>query len=138
MYITCLAGSPWAKTVSFLANSPTFLPRPVESRKRFTSKTRFFDFARGRAPRTLADTLRLAGDSIVNDSRGGIRESVQNCTVGGASRGAGDSRDVECLARRHSQINVVVRAMNFLRSHRSMPIKLTSIELSFSGRLLYD
>src|ERR1700683_3516024 len=83
MYMTCLAGSPWAKMVSFLANLPTLLPRPVESRKRFTSKTRLFDFARGGAWRSLVETLRLAGGTMLNISRAGICESVQNCTVWG-------------------------------------------------------
>src|ERR1700685_1794985 len=65
MYMTCLAGSPWAKMVSFLANLPTLLPRPVESRKRFTSKTRLFDFARGGARRGLGGTTG-AGPGFAN------------------------------------------------------------------------
>src|SRR5271154_7218201 len=85
MYITCLAGSPWAKMISFLANLPTFLPRPVESRKRFASKARFFDFARLRRRRGLADTVRRAADFIIKNNRGRVRESVQNCTVAGAA-----------------------------------------------------
>src|SRR5580698_10299217 len=86
MYITCLAGSPWAKTVSFLANLPTLLPRPVESRKRFTSKARFFDFARSGAGRSLADTLRPAGDTIRHSSRAGFANLFKSAQFGGDPR----------------------------------------------------
>src|SRR5580658_2304251 len=80
MYITCLAGSPWAKTVSFLSNVPTFLPKPVESRNCFTSKPRLLRVARFRRRGALIETLRLTGATIGDNSMAPFRESVQNCT----------------------------------------------------------
>src|SRR5580692_1361485 len=81
MYITFLAGSPCAKTVSFLANLATFRPRPVESRNFFTSKTRVPEFPLFGRRRTGTDTLRPRKGSICQYSQPGIPETVQNCTV---------------------------------------------------------
>src|SRR5271163_2269012 len=81
MYITCLAGSPWAKTVSFLSKVPTFLPSPVESRNFFTSKARFRGLVRFGERGTLIDTLRLARGTIKNNNMTAFGKSVQNCTI---------------------------------------------------------
>src|SRR5580658_1334917 len=72
MYITCLAASPWAKIDSLRANVATFLPRPVESRNAFTSKTRLRDFVLFGGRGTLIATLRVADDAIgkINMGRG--------------------------------------------------------------------
>src|SRR5580692_2230052 len=78
MYITCLAASPWAKIDSLRANLATFLPRPVESRNAFTSKTRLRELALFGGRETLIDTARLADDTIGKNSMGPIGESVQN------------------------------------------------------------
>src|SRR5580693_3447440 len=80
MYITCLAGSPWAKTVSFLSNVPTFLPKPVERRNCFTSKTRLLRVVRFAGRGALIDTLRLAEGTINKNNMATFRKSVQNCT----------------------------------------------------------
>src|SRR4029077_8491549 len=56
MYITCFAGSPCVKTVSFPLNLATFLPRPAESRNNFTSKTGIPEFAFLKEGVTFAST----------------------------------------------------------------------------------
>src|SRR5260370_36745984 len=83
MYITFLAGSPCAKTVSFPGNLPTFLPRPVESRNDFTSNAEVFDFAflGRRATATLTDTLRTDEEAIQQNSLRQDSKTVQYCTV---------------------------------------------------------
>src|SRR5271157_5394538 len=68
MYMTFSAGSPWAKTVSFAGNLATFLPRPVQWRNSFTSKTGLFGFAFWGERRTLTDTRRTGRDIIFDDS----------------------------------------------------------------------
>src|SRR6266403_929982 len=60
MYMTSVAGSPCAKTVSFPPNLETFLPRPVESRKNFTSNTGVLEFAFLEERETGAETRRVA------------------------------------------------------------------------------
>src|SRR5271154_2907872 len=86
--MTCSAGSPWAKTGSFLSNLATLLPRPVESRNCFTSKARFFEFARRGTRRTLTDTLRLAGDTIAKNNMRRARRicSKLHSLYGGAQK----------------------------------------------------
>src|SRR5579862_2758817 len=41
MYITVLAGTPWAKMVVFLGNSTIFLATPADSRKAWASNAAF-------------------------------------------------------------------------------------------------
>src|SRR5580658_852774 len=81
MYITFLAGSPCAKTGSFLPYSATFLPRPVESRNNFTSKARIPGFAFLLRRGTPTDTLRPGEGIDANNSRTSIPKTVQYCTV---------------------------------------------------------
>src|SRR5882672_5012648 len=64
MYMTSVAGSPCAKTVSFPPNLETFLPRPVESRKNFTSNTGVLECAFLEERETGAETRRVAEDAM--------------------------------------------------------------------------
>src|SRR6267378_7590832 len=64
MYMTSVAGSPCAKTVSFPPNLETFLPRPVESRKNFTSNTGVLECAFLEEREAGAETRRVAEDAM--------------------------------------------------------------------------
>src|SRR6266404_7505996 len=64
MYMTSVAGSPCAKTVSFPPNLETLLPRPAESRKNFTSNTGVLEFAFLEERETGTEARRVAEDAI--------------------------------------------------------------------------
>src|SRR5258706_14301655 len=64
MYMTSVAGSPCAKTVSFPPNLETLLPRPAESRKNFTSNTGVLEFAFLEERETGTETRRVAEDAM--------------------------------------------------------------------------
>src|SRR6202023_2361502 len=68
MYMTVVAGSPCAKTVSFPWNLCTFLPRPAESRNSCTSNAGLLLFAFWGERRTLRDTRRAFKDAMLNNS----------------------------------------------------------------------
>src|SRR5260221_5871836 len=59
MYMTFVAGSPCAKTVSSLRNFSSFLPGPAEPRYNFTSNTAVLEFAFLGERRRLTGTRRL-------------------------------------------------------------------------------
>src|SRR6266568_9058635 len=68
--MTSFAGSPCAKTISFPRNLPTFLPRPVESRNDFTSKTALLDLVFLGERRGLTVLRRIAEDMLGENSTG--------------------------------------------------------------------
>src|ERR1700735_47232 len=81
MYMTFLAGSPCANTVSFAPNLTTFLPRPVESRKNFRSKPSFLEFPFLTPFGIFAETRLAAEDNIDQTSPTADRKTVQYCTA---------------------------------------------------------
>src|SRR6266849_7022814 len=77
MYMTFVAGSPCAKTVSFARNLFTFLPRPAESRNSCTSNAGLLRFAWGEERRAFSSTRLAAEDTMVQNSM-----KHANCPVG--------------------------------------------------------
>src|ERR1700683_1262919 len=96
MYITLLAASPCAKTVSFLSNLPTFLPRPVESRNDFTSNAELLEFVFRGERGVLAATRVLAEDCMPQNS---IRTSAANCAI--LHSLIGDTQRIVCSSAIH-------------------------------------
>src|SRR5271156_1453933 len=78
MYITFVAVSPCPKTVSFLRNLATFLPKPVESRNSFTLKARLLDFVFLGKRGTLPDALRAAAGTIGENI---MERDSENCSI---------------------------------------------------------
>src|SRR5580700_6122612 len=69
MYMTFLAASPCAKTVSFFANLATFLPSPAESKNSFTSNSGPFVFAfRAECGEVLTERCRAAEETMAEST----------------------------------------------------------------------
>src|SRR5271156_2356057 len=82
MYMTFLAASPWAKTLSFFANLASFLPSPAESRKSFTSNGGRLVFAiRRECGGALTERRLTAEEAIGQSTCDPIPLTVQYCTA---------------------------------------------------------
>jgi len=87
MYMTFLAGPPCEKTVSFLRKSTTFLPRPVESRNRFTSNWGLLELVFLRELRALTGLRLTSEDTIFQNSVDFLAGSILDSLCrGGAAK----------------------------------------------------
>src|SRR5271154_1966017 len=117
MYITFFAVSPCAKTISFLRNLATFLPRPVESRNNFTLKARLLDFFFLGKRRTPTDALRAAVGTIGKNI---MERDSENCSILHSlcrcPKTIGEWRYNQRNVRRGSHLRKLLRDVSCVRS----------------------